>query len=263
MPEERATSSLAEERPEQGVDTTAGEPPTIEDLAADQRSREQQQVRDRFGLSADGRNAADVAKSLDRSARSGVGTAEQSQTAMSATAETRSAIDRVGQTRESMDQARARDQVEQADGAAAPVERADTSDKETGSEQQTSTEHSRESEQTTAPETSANNREHEKSVEGRGEGPGSKQKSNKQQDDDNPSGLPAALQDDVFLKQFLAKEPTQQMKDLVVIAMKDGIRRAVDVAKMSKDPYLLDMLHDRLVDELHDHLVDTKRLPKE
>lgn len=203
---------LDPDRPEQGIETTEGEPPTIEDLAASQRDRDDQAARERFsrnesGQSADGRDASAVRELLDTQMDTHVD-AQRESTKERASAEERE--------RERQEQAEKR--VEQ------------------------------------APESS-------------GEGPGSKQPqddtTNEEDDADDGVRLPKSLQDDIFLKEFLAKEPSQQMKDLVVIAMKQGVRRAIDVAKLSKDPYVLDLFHDRLVDELHDHMVKTKRLPKE
>ncbi|MCA9387604.1 MAG: hypothetical protein KC653_01025 [Candidatus Andersenbacteria bacterium] len=74
------------------------------------------------------------------------------------------------------------------------------------------------------------------------------------------SQLPEDLQDDVFLKAFMASDKPKQIKTLVVITLKKGVRHAIQLAQSSKDPYLMDIFHDTLVDELHDQLVNNKKL---
>ena len=91
-------------------------------------------------------------------------------------------------------------------------------------------------------------KEREPAEETSGEGPGGKQ-------DPAASNLPKNLQVDAFLKEFLASDHPQQIKTLVVIAFKKGVHHAVDLAKASKNAYLLDTFHDALVDELRDHFV--------
>ncbi len=76
------------------------------------------------------------------------------------------------------------------------------------------------------------------------------------------SQLPKDMDDDLFLKTFLTQDQPEQVKGLVVIAFKKGIRHAVELASSAKSPYLLDAFHDALIDELYTHLVDKKKLPK-
>lgn len=52
----------------------------------------------------------------------------------------------------------------------------------------------------------------------------------------------------------------RQLKMLVDLAFAQGIDKAVEVAKASGNPYLIDEFHDTLVDELRQQLVDKGKL---
>lgn len=55
-------------------------------------------------------------------------------------------------------------------------------------------------------------------------------------------------------------DETRKMETLVAIALDKGINHAVEVANNLRDPYILDLLHDKLIGELHDKLVSEKKL---
>ncbi|MCK9578676.1 hypothetical protein M0R01_04295 [bacterium] len=46
------------------------------------------------------------------------------------------------------------------------------------------------------------------------------------------------------------KKEKDQIEALVEMAMKDGVEKAVEVAKKSKSPYIIDAFHDRLIEEM-------------
>ncbi len=55
-------------------------------------------------------------------------------------------------------------------------------------------------------------------------------------------------------------ENDRQLKILVDLAFQKGIDAAVEAAKASEDPYLIDKFHDTLVDELRQQLIEKKKL---
>ena len=92
-------------------------------------------------------------------------------------------------------------------------------------------------------------REKEKIPEKKQKVSGKPKKSKKQKDD--------LYQD---LQSIMSMDKPKQIKALVYISFKKGIKNAVAVAKQLDDPYLLDEFHDTLVDELYDYLVKKKKL---
>ena len=60
----------------------------------------------------------------------------------------------------------------------------------------------------------------------------------------------------------MAMDKPKQVKALVVLSFKKGIRHAIAVAEKLNNPYLLDELHDTLVDELYNELIKNKKLKK-
>lgn len=52
----------------------------------------------------------------------------------------------------------------------------------------------------------------------------------------------------------------RQLKILVDMAFEQGIDKAVQAAKASEDPYLIDKFHDTLIDELYQKLVEKGKL---
>ncbi|MFH1508991.1 MAG: hypothetical protein ABIE68_02400 [bacterium] len=55
----------------------------------------------------------------------------------------------------------------------------------------------------------------------------------------------------------------QNLQQLVNIAFTKGIDEAIDQAKKTDDPYLIDELHDTLVSELYDKLIEAGKLKKD
>ncbi len=92
-------------------------------------------------------------------------------------------------------------------------------------------------------------REKEKIPEKKQKVSGKSKKTKKQKDD--------LYQD---LQSIMSMDKPKQIKALVYISFKKGIRHAVSLAKELDDPYLLDEFHDTLVEELYDYLVKKKKL---
>lgn len=57
-------------------------------------------------------------------------------------------------------------------------------------------------------------------------------------------------------------DETRKIETLVALALGKGIDHAVEVANSLQDPYILDMLHDKLIGELHEKLIKEKKLKK-
>jgi hypothetical protein len=58
----------------------------------------------------------------------------------------------------------------------------------------------------------------------------------------------------------LSKEDQEKIDLLVVHAFTNGINSAVSEAKKTGSPYLIDMLHDRLVDEYYAKLLQARKI---
>ncbi|MFA7169417.1 MAG: hypothetical protein WC178_01025 [Candidatus Paceibacterota bacterium] len=61
-------------------------------------------------------------------------------------------------------------------------------------------------------------------------------------------------------KSITMMDETRKMETLVAIALDKGINHSIEVANNLRDPYILDLLHDKLIGELHEKLVKEKRL---
>jgi len=48
----------------------------------------------------------------------------------------------------------------------------------------------------------------------------------------------------------MEEEKKKEIEELLSIAFKEGIEKALDVVKKIQDPYLLDEFHDRLIEEI-------------
>ena len=57
-----------------------------------------------------------------------------------------------------------------------------------------------------------------------------------------------------------AMDETRKIETLTAIALTKGINHSVEVANSLRDPYILDLLHDKLIGELHEKLVKEKKL---
>lgn len=64
------------------------------------------------------------------------------------------------------------------------------------------------------------------------------------------------------LAHVMALPKPKQVKVLIYLAFKKGLHHAVHIAKLLRDPFILDEFHDTLVDELYDLLVKKHRLKK-
>ena len=62
------------------------------------------------------------------------------------------------------------------------------------------------------------------------------------------------------LQKIMAMKKPQQIKVLVYLAFKKGVRYTFNIAKQLKDPYLLDSFHDTLVDELYNLLIKKHKI---
>lgn len=45
-------------------------------------------------------------------------------------------------------------------------------------------------------------------------------------------------------------EKEKEIEELISIAFKEGVEKALDAIKKIQDPYLLDEFHDRLIEEI-------------
>jgi hypothetical protein len=45
-------------------------------------------------------------------------------------------------------------------------------------------------------------------------------------------------------------EKEKEIEELISIAFKEGVEKALDIVKKAQDPYLLDEFHDRLIEEI-------------
>lgn len=84
---------------------------------------------------------------------------------------------------------------------------------------------------------------------------------------DRPTAGPVPVQQDIQQVQTQPQDDTgipaqvdpndlaNQVAVLVKVALTDGIDKAITQAKKSKNPFLLDELHDTLVDHLYEQLV--------
>lgn len=68
----------------------------------------------------------------------------------------------------------------------------------------------------------------------------------------------AQAADDIALVMNL--ERPKQVKKLIYLALKRGVRHAYNVARGLNDAYLIDEFHDALVDQMHDELKKRKQL---
>jgi hypothetical protein len=62
------------------------------------------------------------------------------------------------------------------------------------------------------------------------------------------------------VKSISAMDESHKIEMLVGLALDKGIAHSIEVADGLKDPFILDMLHDKLVGELHDRLVKERKL---
>ncbi len=61
-------------------------------------------------------------------------------------------------------------------------------------------------------------------------------------------------------KTIAAMDESRKVETLVGIALEKGINHSINVAYNLGDPYILDLLHDKLIGELHGKLVEQKKL---
>jgi len=61
-------------------------------------------------------------------------------------------------------------------------------------------------------------------------------------------------------KSIALMDEGKRIQTLVTLALEKGIMHSIEVANSLKDPYILDMLHDKLIGELHDKLVKENKL---
>jgi len=61
-------------------------------------------------------------------------------------------------------------------------------------------------------------------------------------------------------KSIALMDEGKRIETLVTLALEKGIMHSIEVANSLKDPYILDMLHDKLIGELHDKLVKENKL---
>lgn len=62
------------------------------------------------------------------------------------------------------------------------------------------------------------------------------------------------------LQSVMSMDKPQQVKTLIYLAFKKGVRYSFSIAKQLKDPYLLDEFHDTLVDELYQQLLKKRKI---
>ncbi|MFA6296202.1 MAG: hypothetical protein WC663_02525 [Patescibacteria group bacterium] len=80
----------------------------------------------------------------------------------------------------------------------------------------------------------------------------------KEQKTVSPSMTDADLVKD--LQSVMTMDKPQQVKTLIYLAFKKGVRYSFSIAKQLKDPYLLDEFHDTLVDELYQQLLKKRKI---
>lgn len=56
------------------------------------------------------------------------------------------------------------------------------------------------------------------------------------------------------------KEIQEKLQHLVDVAFQEGLLAAIEKARITNDPYLLDAFHDTLVDKLYQELVKQHKL---
>jgi hypothetical protein len=54
------------------------------------------------------------------------------------------------------------------------------------------------------------------------------------------------------------EEIRAKVQSLVDLAFEKGLAKAIDEAKASRDPFLIDKFHDTLTDELRQELIETQ-----
>jgi len=66
----------------------------------------------------------------------------------------------------------------------------------------------------------------------------------------------------VPLPSYLSEELQAKVKELVEMAFAKSLNEAIETAKATQNPALIDAFHDMIVDELYQHLVESGKLQR-